>query len=140
MENPVEKTRQSWLRTHWKLVLVASLILPLCVIIAVFASLRNSDVVRMAVATAESNPSLAERLGGPLDAGWFVTGTLEVTPASGHAELAIPVSGPKGKGTIYVDGRKRAGVWHLEMLQFGAEGSGQRLDLLAASGAVSPQN
>jgi hypothetical protein len=140
MENTVEKTRQSWLRTHWKLVLIASLILSLCAVIAVFASLRNSDVVKMAIATAESNSSLAEQLGRPLVAGWFVTGTLEVTPASGHAELAIPVSGPKGKGTIYVDGRKRAGVWHLEMLQFGAEGSGQRLDLLAASGAVSPQN
>jgi len=140
MENPVEKTRQSWLQAHWKLVLAASVGLALCATIAVFASLRSSDVVKLAVATAESNSALADRLGRPLDTGWFVTGKLEVTPASGHAELAIPVSGPKGKGTIYVDGRKRAGVWHLEMLQFGAEGSGQRLDLLAASGAVSPQN
>ena len=140
MENPVEKTRQSWLQAHWKLVLAASVGLALCATIAVFASLRSSDVVKLAVATAESNSALADRLGRPLDTGWFVTGKLEVTPASGHAELAIPVSGPKGKGTIYVDGRKRAGVWHLDMLQFGAEGSGERLDLLAPSEAVSPQN
>jgi len=101
MEKPVG-TPQSWLQTHWKLVLVVSLTLSLCAIIAVFAWLRNSDVVRMAITMAESNSSLAERLGRPLVAGLFVTGTLEVTPASGHAELAIPVSGPQGKGTIYV--------------------------------------
>ena len=143
MENPVEKTRQGWLQKHWKLVLAAAAGVALCATIAVFASLRSSDVVKLAVATAESNPALADRLGRPLDTGWFVTGKLEVTPASGHAELAIPVSGPKGSGTLYAEGHKRAGIWHLEMLQFGSERSNERLDLLhdrGASETVSPQN
>ena len=143
MENPVGEARESWLQAHWKLVLAASVGLALCATFAVFASLRSSDVVKLAVATAESNPALADRLGRPLDTGWFVTGKLEVTPASGHAELAIPVSGPKGSGTLYAEGRKRAGIWHLEMLQFGSKSSNERLDLLhdrAASETVSPQN
>ena len=143
METPVGNVRQSWLQAHWKLVLAASVGLALCATIAVFASLRSSDVVKLAVATAESNPALADRLGRPLDAGWFVTGKLEVTPASGHAELAIPVSGPKGSGTLYAEGHKRAGIWHLEMLQFGSEHSNERLDLLHDRGAretAPPQN
>ena len=143
MQSSIEKSSPNWLQAHWKLVLAAAVGLALCAPIAIFASLRSSDVVKLAVATAGSNPALADRLGRPLDTGWFVTGKLEVTPASGHAELAIPVSGPKGSGTLYAEGHKRAGIWHLEMLQFGSERSNERLDLLhdrGASETVSPQN
>lgn len=100
--------------------------------------MRNSDVAKLTIAMAESNPALSEQLGRPLKTGWFVPGKIEVTPASGHSVLTIPVSGPNGSGTIYAEGRKGAGVWHLEMLQFGNEGSSQRLDLLVPDSAPTP--
>jgi Cytochrome oxidase complex assembly protein 1 len=109
METRLEKPRQSWLRAHWKLLLVLWLGVTIAGAIAVFASIRTSDAAKLAIQTAESNPMLVERLGQPLKAGWFVSGNMEVTPASGHAELAIPISGPKGSGTIYAEERKRAG-------------------------------
>ena len=123
MESLVEKPRRGWLRAHWKAVLVVWLGLALSGAIAAFVLMSNSDAAKLAIATAKSNPALAERLGQPLKTGWFVSGSIEVTPASGHAELAIPVSGPKGSGTIYAEARKQAGLWHLEMLQFGNEGA-----------------
>ena len=144
MHGSIEKSSPNWMQAHWKLALGAAIGLALCGTIAIFTSLRNSDVVKLAIATAESNSALAERLGRPLQTGWFITGRLvQSTPGTGHADLAIPVSGPLGSGTLYAEGHKQAGIWHLEMLQFGSERSNERLDLLhdrAASEIVSPQN
>jgi|GEM_PF-5623145 len=113
MESLGEKPRRGWLRAHSKVVLVVWLGLAMSGAIAAFVLMSNSDAAKLAIATAKSNPTLAERLGQPLKTGWFVSGSIEVTPASGHAELAIPVS----------EERKQAGLWHLEMLQFGNEGA-----------------
>jgi hypothetical protein len=106
--------RRGWLRAHRKLVLVLWLGLAVSGALMGFALMRSSDAVKLAIATAKSNPALVERLGQPLKTGWFVAGSIEITPASGHAELAIPVSGPKGRGTIYAEARKRAGALALE--------------------------
>jgi hypothetical protein len=95
--------------------------------------LRTSEATRLAVTTAEANPALAEQLGRPLKTGWLISGNIEVQPGSGHAELAIPIYGPKGSGRLYAEARKQAGLWHLSMLQFGTNGSIERLDLLPAS-------
>ena len=137
MEGTVEKSRPGWLRRHWKLLLAIWLGLSLSGGIAAFVLMTNSEAAKLAIATAQSNVALAERLGRPLKTGWFISGKIEVTPASGHAELAIPVSGPKDRGTIYAESRKRAGVWQLEMLEFVSKGSGERLDLLGAD--VAPK-
>src|SRR3954451_18890614 len=100
MEGLLEK-RRSWLRSHWKAALAVWLGLSVSGAILAFVFLSNSDVARLALATAESNPKMVERLGQPIEKGWFISGSVEVTPASGHAELAIPISGPKGRGTLY---------------------------------------
>jgi len=138
METNVEKPRRSWLRTHWRLALAVWLGLVFSGAVAGMVLTSNSDVAKLAVATAQSNRKMAGRLGQPLKRGLFVSGSIEVTPASGHAELAIPVSGPKGSGTLYAEASKRAGLWRLEMLQFGTEGSAERLDLLATETTPTP--
>jgi hypothetical protein len=130
METTIEKPRQSWLRSHWKLILGVWLGLALSGGIFAVYWLDNSEATKLALRTAESNLILAERIGRPLKRGWFVRGTIEVTSFSGHAELEIPVSGPKGHGTIYTESRKRNGVWQLQMLQFAQKESGERFDLL----------
>jgi hypothetical protein len=131
MIDAVQEPRPSWLRRHWKPMLVVWIGLALSGAAAAFLMIKNSDAAKLALAKAESSSELAERLGRPLKAGWFVSGNIEVTPASGHAELAIPVSGPKGSGVLYAEAKKKAGLWRLEILQFGSEGTADRLDLLA---------
>src|ERR1035441_7089693 len=105
-----KNSRPGWLRVHWKLVLAVWIGLALCGAIVAFVLMTNSAAAKLAIVTAKSNPALSQRLGQPITTGWFITGKIEVTPASGHAELAIPVSGPKAHGTIYSESRKRAGV------------------------------
>jgi hypothetical protein len=133
MESVVEKPRHGWARRHWKSILGVWLGLALSGAALAFIMLRDSEATRLSVTTAEENPTLSEHLGRPFKTGWFISGSIEVQPGSGHAELAIPISGPKGSGTIYAEARKQAGLWHLLTLQFGMDGSSERLDLLPAS-------
>jgi len=99
--------------------------------------LRGSDAAQLAIATAVKSPALTQRLGEPLKAGWLVTGNIQVSPGSGHAELAFPISGPKGAGTVYVEARKQSGIWHLRLLQFGNDSSNDRLNLLPQAATSS---
>lgn len=111
-------------------------------IISIFALafhiLFGSDAAKLAISTASKNPELIARIGEPLKTGWYVSGRVETTTVTGHAELAFPISGPRGAGTLYVEARKKAGIWQLQLLQFGDEFSAERLNLLPAA-ATGPQ-
>jgi Cytochrome oxidase complex assembly protein 1 len=133
MESVVEKPRRGWARRHWKSILAVWLGLALSGGALAFIMLRDSEATRLSVSTAEANPALSEQLGRSFKIGWFISGNIESNPGSGHAELAIPISGPKGSGTIYAAARKQAGLWHLLTLEFGMGGSSERVDLLPAS-------
>jgi hypothetical protein len=130
------QSQHGWLRTHWKT--VACIVLG--VILFDFAAgllFDNSGATKLAVMKAESSPMLAELLGTPLRIGWNASGHIATSPSVGHADMKIPISGPKGKGILYVVAYKQAGIWHLEMLQFESKGSNQTLDLLQANVAPS---
>jgi hypothetical protein len=60
------------------------------------------------------------------------------TGGSGDANLAVPISGPKGNGTVYVMARRIAGVWNYSQMIAGIESTGEKIDLLA--GPVESQS
>ena len=91
--------------------------------------MKSSDVYKTAFARAKADPKVVEALGAPLDDGMFVSGNTNVNGASGHADLSIPISGPKGKGTIYVVGEKSAGQWTYSKLVVEIEKTKERIDL-----------
>jgi hypothetical protein len=68
-------------------------------------------------------------LGSPIDEGWYLSGTTNVNGASGDADLSIPISGPKGKGTIYAVATKSAGEWTYSKLMVKIESTGATIDL-----------
>src|SRR5438105_4291789 len=139
METSIAAPRRSWLRAHWKAIVCVWVGLGVFGAIWAFAIMRTTDAAKLAISTAQTSPVLALQLGQPLKTGWFISGSVEITPASGHAELTIPISGPKGAGTLYAEAHKRAGLWALDLLQFGKKGSDNRLDLLSDdSGKSSP--
>ena len=49
-----------------------------------------------------SDPAAIQALGTPIEDGWFPTGHVESGGSTGSSDLAIPVSGPNGGGTLYV--------------------------------------
>jgi len=102
----------------------------------VVGAIRGSDVAQEAVARAQSNALLAQRLGNPIREGWFVGGSINVQPGSGDADLSVPISGPKSKGTVYVKAQKSAGTWSYSLMVATIEGSTDKIDLLDSGTAA----
>lgn len=129
---------QSLLSKHWKrnLAIVGGFAALLMVVL--FVILGDSDVSRMAIAAAESNPVVKQKLGEPIKRGLFTSGSIEISGSSGHADLSIPVSGPRGKATIYAVAKKSAGLWKFENLEIGFDQTNVRMTLL--NEGASPPN
>jgi len=81
------------------------------IVMIVFSAIKSTDPYRGAFASAKMHPAVIEALGSPIKEGFFVSGNTNVNGAAGEADLAIPISGPKGKGTIYVKAAKSLGRW-----------------------------
>ena len=136
--------RRSWLGRNWGKLLAAAF---LCMVLFVGAivtllvgAIRGSDVAKEAVARAQSNALVMQRLGAPISEGWFVGGSINVSPGSGDADLSVPISGPKGKGTVYVKAQKSAGAWAYNLMVATVDGSGEKIDLLANATATVPES
>src|SRR5712691_12188018 len=134
---PTER-KGNWWTQNWKwfvptgcltiLLLFAAFIVSTSLI--VFGALKSTDVYKDAVAKAKANPAVIEALGSPIEEGMFVSGNTSATGASGESNLAIPISGPKGKGTIYVVATKVAGEWKPSTLVVEVEKTKERIDLI----------
>lgn len=106
------------------------------VALIVFGTMKSTDVYKSALARAEAHPSVIEALGSPVKAGFLVSGNTNVNGASGEANLSIPISGPKGKGKIYVAATKSLGQWNYSGLVVEIEKNHQRIDLLRNNASV----
>jgi Cytochrome oxidase complex assembly protein 1 len=100
------------------------------IVLIVFSAVKSSDVYKDALARAKIHPAVIEALGSPVIEGFLLSGNTNVNGASGEANLSIPVSGPKRKGTIYVAATKSLGRWNYSGLVLEIERTHQRIDLL----------
>jgi hypothetical protein len=94
----------------------------------VSAALKGSEPYKVAVARAQANDKVTTALGTPLSEG-FPMGSINTNNDTGNVDLSIPVSGPKGKGTIYVVGTKSAGTWTYSKMSVTIAGTGETIDL-----------
>jgi hypothetical protein len=128
---------QGWWSRNWKwfvptgcLALIALGIgFILVITVFVFSLMKSTDVYKTAVASAKGNAIVIEALGSPLEEGWFLSGKTNVEGPSGEANIAIPISGPKGKGTIYAVATKSAGRWNYTTLEVEVDGRAERIPL-----------
>ena len=95
-----------------------------------FGIMKSTDVYKDTLAKVQADPAVIEALGSPIKDGIFFSGSTNVNGASGEANLAIPISGPKGKGTIYVVAVKSAGLWNYSILAVEIGETKKRIDLL----------
>jgi len=109
------------------------------VVVIVFSAVKSTDVYKDALARARSDPAVIEALGPPVTEGFLISGNTKVNGASGEANLAIPVSGPKGKGTIYVAAKKSLGRWDYSGLVLEIANTRQRIDLLGSPAGARSQ-
>ena len=100
------------------------------ILVIVFSAMKSTDVYKDALARAKAEPTVIEALGSPIKDGFLVSGNTNVNGASGESNLAIPISGPKGNGTIYVSANKSLGQWNYSGMVVEVGRTHQRIDLL----------
>jgi len=108
------------------------------ILFLVFDLIKSTDVCQQALARAREDPAVREALGTPVEDGFFVTGNIHISGTSGKADIAIPISGPKGKGRVYAVARKSAGRWEFSLLEVEIRGTEERINLLEAPVEVGP--
>lgn len=102
-------------------------------LVIVFSAMKSTEVYKDALVRAKADPAVIDALGSPIKDGFLMSGKTNVNGASGESDLAIPISGPKGKGTIYVSAHKSLGEWKYSGLVVEVGQTHQRIDLLQKS-------
>lgn len=135
---------RNWWERNWKwLVPVGCLTVVLLfvagfalVITFVFGMMKQSSAYSEALEIARADPAVVAALGTPIEDGFMVSGNISENGPSGRAELSIPVSGPRGTATIYVEADKSAGAWKFKTLIAELDAGNERIDLLASTPAT----
>ncbi len=145
METPMQgQPAPGWWSRNWKWFLptgcclgtLLGLILAVAVfgfsIFAIFsgvsAALKSSEPYKVAVARAKTDDKVSAALGKPLDES-FPTGSINTNNNTGDVDFSIPISGPKGKGTIYVVGTKSGATWTYSKMSVTITGTGETIEL-----------
>jgi len=84
----------------------------------VMSLMKSNGAYQGAVEKARKNPEVVAILGEPIEPGTFTTGSINTHNDSGRANLSIPLSGPKGSGTVRVIAEMQLGVWKFKQLEF----------------------
>jgi hypothetical protein len=138
----LEKRPADWWSRNWKWfvpVLCFAGILGISGFVAlILGFLKSSDAYSGALARAKTSPAVIAALGTPIQAGFFVTGNISVNGSSGKADLAIPITGPNAKATIYVVAAKEVGVWSFHRLVVQIEPGGERITLPPEPSSQTP--
>lgn len=139
-----EPAPKNWFQRNWKwvvpcgcltlLALVAAATLG--VVFGVFWMIKSSEVVQDGLRRAQESPEVILALGEPVEARWWIGGSIKTTGPTGNADVALPLKGPKGKATLYIVAYRQAGEWYYERLEVEVEGAPERIDLLAEGGEV----
>lgn len=134
--NPPQQ--KGWFSRNWKWfvpvgclsMVVMAVAVVAAIIFFIFGAMKSSDVYQQALAKARSNPDVVRELGEPIETGWLMSGSINVSGDSGNADMKIPVSGPKKSGAVYAVAIKRLGKWDFSTLEVEIEGETKRINLL----------
>lgn len=138
--------RPGFFKRNWKWLVPVGCLTPLlccgggavAIAVSAFGVMKQSPVFVEAVARASNNPEVAGALGAPLTTSWWLSGNLNESGGSGTANFAVPVSGPKGSGTLFVEAKESAGTWRYESLQ--VDVGGRRIDLSDPGAGPEPDS
>jgi hypothetical protein len=97
-----------------------------------FNFLRDSEAAQAALRESQASTVLIEEIGEPMKMGWFVEGRVNGDAAnkSGHADIVVPIKGPKGTASVHTIGVREGGVWTMQEMTATVEGTGNTVDLL----------
>ena len=114
----------NWFGRNWKWVVPVGCLLPVllvggsALVVFFFATgiMKQSDACKIALARAQANSAVIDAIGSPIAQTGIVSGNSNVNGATGETNLSIPLSGPKGKATLYVEAKKSADLWMFQTM------------------------
>lgn len=112
------------------IVIVALVAITAGIVYFVFGMIKSSYVYKNAVQRAESNPQVIALLGSPVETGWWVRGSVNIDNDRGHADITIPLVGPKGEAKIYCVASRSRDDWTFEELKVVPDKGGTTIDVL----------
>jgi hypothetical protein len=121
-----KKTQKKWSIAGAILVFV---FLPLFVIS--ISSMLKGEAFDLSLKAINSNSEVAQLIGKPIESGFFVTGSIEISGSTGQASLQYSISGPKGEAEAYVLANKEIGQWNLNKVVVYQEEQGLEIQVIA---------
>lgn len=121
-EDHFVRTQRNWARAGFAIIAVM-LVLAGLLVYSIFAIMKGSDAYKLTMAQVQSNSQVVEALGTPIQAGWFVTGNIQLNGSEGAAGISIPISGPKNSATVTSRATKVAGAWEIQLLVVRVDGN-----------------
>jgi hypothetical protein len=130
-------TQPNWIERNWKWLLALVLAFGFACVLAfvalifysVTSMLKSPEPYAHAMELTRKHPTVMQSIGAPIEEAWLMSGNMSTSGGSGEASFAIPISGPKGEATVYVEAKRRVGKWEYEDLIVELEASKQRIDL-----------
>jgi hypothetical protein len=102
------------------------------IMFVVFGGMRQSEPYQHAIAVAQSDPRVIAALGSPVKDSFFSNGETRTENGNlGYEKLNIPISGPKGSGTLHVTATKTDGKWFYNRMYVQPK-NGSEIDLMAS--------
>ncbi|MCC8457712.1 cytochrome c oxidase assembly factor Coa1 family protein [Photorhabdus aegyptia] len=125
--------KRSWVVRKWKWMIVCFMpVLLVGVFMIAMTAIKSSEPYKKALSLAQSNPAVKSILGQPIEAGWFVSGSISESDAG----FEIAIKGNRSGGTVYVDADKHAGHWRYKSITVQLDDGGQSIDLLAGGNSM----
>lgn len=114
-EDHFVRTQRNWALAGLAVLLALPLLMGLFfyLISLIFTS---SDAYKLSLEQVRANKSVIEIMGEPIQPGWFITGQIKTSGASGTANLSIPISGPNCSGNAISRSTKIDGEWKFHLL------------------------
>ena len=131
-----QATQRKWAKWGVTL-LLASVALGTLFVIGMLSMLKDSDAYKLAQARLDADERVVALVGRPFSTG-NPSGSFQSSGPDGSASLAFSIEGPKGKGQVFVEARKRLGQWQITRMVFEEDGSGRRLELAPESAGGVP--
>jgi len=135
--------RPGWWKRNWKwfvpvtlfsLLLLGAVAIGL-IVMFVMGAVKSSVPYTQALAQAKTNPTLMEEMGTPIEAGWYVTGSISSSGSRSDANLSFPIHGPKKSGMLHVVATKNpfsavSGEWRFTELEANLDGRSEPISLI----------
>jgi len=137
---PPSRTRTWWSR-HWLWVAILGGILLVAntwfgssaIMNWIARRVKDSEGYRVAMVTVRGDAQVRAALGEPVDDSGFIKGSFVETSHLHTIFAEIPLSGPKGRATLSINGAQADGPWHFQTLVVAVAATRATIDLRAAA-------